>query len=100
MWARALVTRLAAAVPRAPVTALVPAASRVRVTGWPRLTVRPRIARLTPAIPRAPRRRGSAAHVCDLMISPSLATALLAVDFTVPFDSPVASAISASDKPP
>ena len=35
-----------------------------------------------------------------LMMSPSLATALLAVDLTVPFDSPVASAISASDRPP
>ena len=43
---------------------------------------------------------GSIDHEWAFMISPSLATALLAVDFTVPFDSPVVSAISASDNPP
>ena len=43
---------------------------------------------------------GSIGHEWAFMISPSLATALLAVDFTVPLDSPVVSAISASDSPP
>ena len=43
---------------------------------------------------------GAIGHEWAFMISPSLATALLAVDFTVPLDSPVVSAISASDRPP
>jgi len=42
----------------------------------------------------------SIGHEWAFMIAPSLATALLAVDFTVPLDNPVASAISASDNPP
>ena len=37
---------------------------------------------------------GSIDHEWAFMISPSLATALLAVDFTVPLDNPVVSAIS------
>ena len=46
-------------------------------------------------------RVGTIGHEWDSrMMSPSFATALLAVDFTVPFDNPVASAISASDSPP
>ena len=43
---------------------------------------------------------GRSHSVSARMASPSLATARLAVDLTVPFDSPVASAISASDRPP
>jgi len=43
---------------------------------------------------------GPVRHDWAFMICPSLATALLAVDFTVPLDSPVVSAISASDSPP
>ena len=55
---------------------------------------------LGPAFAGGPR-IGGIGHECDSrMMSPSFATALLAVDFTVPFDSPVVSAISASDRPP
>ena len=46
-------------------------------------------------------RGGLLGHECVVrMMSPSFATARLAVDLTVPFDSPVASAISASERPP
>jgi len=55
--------------------------------------LRRRIARLVAML-------GAIDHEWAFMISPSLATALLAVDFTVPLDNPVVSAISASDSPP